>query len=292
MANSILILGGRGYVGAALAVSLTAAGCHVGCIDSAPGPEVGPGRSYQNLTATELKYWDTLLVLAGHSSVRACADAPDAAYANNVLAFQDLLGKLSGQRLLFASSASVYGSTEGRLAAETEILPPPLAAYDAQKQEIERLATALYPERSYALRFGTVTGPSPAMRGELLVNSLVRSAVTEGYVRVANRAKHRPILGLHDLGRAVIHLLRGEVPPGPYNLASANCCIGDVADYVAARFEVPCVTIDQVTPYDIQVSTQKWMQATGMAFEDTLDSLVSELADYYRSSAARGRNSR
>jgi len=282
MAPRVLILGGRGYVGAALTPQLQTAGCHVDILDAAPDATGTPGRSYQNLTTAELKHWDNLLLLAGHTSVQACQQAPETAFANNVVAFRDLLTKLAGQRLLFASTVSVYGRTDARVMAEADALSPPLAAYDAHKQEIERLAAAHYPEHSYALRFGTVTGPSPALRGELLINSLVRTALTQGCVRVANRNKHRPVLGLPDLGRAVLYLLTHTVPPGSYNLASFNVRIGDAADYVARHFGVPCLDITQETPYDVRVSTTKWETVTGVSFQDTLESLVATLTTSFQ----------
>jgi hypothetical protein len=71
------------------------------------------------------------------------------------------------------------------------------------------------------------------------------------------------------------------VEPGPYNLASENVTIGAVADFVAARFQVPCIEVDQPTRYDMAVSTDKFTHATGMAFTDTVASLVEELAMYY-----------
>src|SRR5438445_737177 len=80
-----------------------------------------------------------------------------------------------------------------------------------------------YPN-SYALRFGTVCGPSPNIRPELLLNSLVLSALTTGQIQVANRQVHRPLLGIGDLCRALKTIVTRPVPPGCYNLASTNAC--------------------------------------------------------------------
>jgi UDP-glucose 4-epimerase len=289
---SVLILGGNGYVGSALVRHLRAEGLAVSCVDKVISSNsqqcVETTRSFQDLTRAELLAFSGIVLLAGHSSVAACDKQPNEAFANNVTAFVDLLRKLRGQKFLFASSSSVYIHTHGRVVAESEPFPRPVSAYDHHKQIIEEHARNEY-ANSYALRFGTVCGPSPNMRRDLLLNSLVWSAMTRKYIDVANRAYHRPILGIHDLCRAIAMLLTQPIEPGPYNLASANVSIGEVADYVAARFQVPCREVERPTQYDILVSTDKFTRATGMESRDTVASLVEELAACYGQEAAQPR---
>jgi nucleoside-diphosphate-sugar epimerase len=276
----VLLLGGQGYVGSALAVHLQRAGVPVRSVDlglrGTPGRPFNECRPYQSLTADELAAFGSVVLLAGHSSVGACEQSPEEAFANNVAGFVDLVHKLRGQKLLFASSISVYVSTHGRAASESEPLPEPVCYYDLHKQLIERYATLAYPN-SYALRFGTVCGPSPNLRPELLLNSLVRSARRNGCVQVANRPVSRPLLGIGDLCRAVQAILTGAVPPGCYNLASFNATIGAVADYVAGYFGANCQEITAETKYDIRVDTGKLRQASGLEFQDDLPGLVAAL---------------
>lgn len=277
--RSVLILGAGGYVGSALAAYLRGRGWAVAGVDSGlrPGADTQPPRDYRDLTADELAPFGGVVLLAGHSSVAACDRDPAGAFANNVCGFVDLVSRLRGQKLLFASSISVYVRTPGGPATEDTPLPAPVSHYDLHKQAIEHHARLAYPN-SYALRFGTVCGPSPNTRWDLLLNSLVRSALTRGWVEVANRACRRPILGITDLCRAAEALLAGPAEPGPYNLASANLTIGPAAEAVAARFGVPCVEVERPTAYDIAVDTQKFARATGLAWADTVEGLVGELA--------------
>jgi nucleoside-diphosphate-sugar epimerase len=235
---------------------------------------------YQDLSEAELGAYDGIVVLAGHSSVGACEREPAAAFDNNVAGFADLVHKLHGPKLIFASSISVYVDTAGREAREQDPLPEAVCLYDMHKQSIERYADLAYPNH-YALRFGTVSGPSPAIRQELLLNSLVRSAVTKGKIRVANPQTHRPLLGINDLCRAIEAILTRPVPPGRYNLASLNASVGELADYIAQRFDVPLEEIELPTRYDVQVDNAKFRAAAGFAFTDTLPSLVEQLHDYY-----------
>jgi nucleoside-diphosphate-sugar epimerase len=277
----VLILGAGGYIGSALAAYLRGRGFAVTGIDNGlrngPGTGPQPPRSFRSLTPDELAPFGGIVLLAGHSSVAACEREPQAAFANNVTAFVELLPKLRGQKLLFASSISIYVRTPAGPASERLPLPPPVSHYDLHKQVIEQYARIAYPNY-FALRLGTLCGPSPNIRLDLLLNSLVWSALNRGRIEVSNRGFHRPILGIHDFCRATETLLAGRAEPGPYNLASANVTIGAVVDYVAGRFGVPCVEVERPTHYDIEVCTDKFTSSTGMAFNDTVASLVEELA--------------
>jgi UDP-glucose 4-epimerase len=280
----VLILGGHGYIGSRLAGWLAAAGLPVTTMDVAPAPGPVPGAvlcgHYQDLTTAQLGEYGSVVLLAGHSSVAACQNDPAAAFANNVSGFVALAHKLRRQKFLFASSVSVYVDTGGRLGREDDPLPEAVSYYDLHKQTVERYA-ALACANGYALRLGTLCGPSPNPRTELLLNSLVRSAVEEGLVRVANRGTHRPLLGVEDFCRAVEAILIRPVPSGRYNLASFNARIGDVADFVAARFGVPCVEVNSPTRYDIRADTAKFQATAGVRFSDTLAGLVDALEAHY-----------
>lgn len=282
--SPVLLLGGQGYVGTALSAHLLATGFHVRSVDPGyrgmPGPALNDRRCYQDLSVEELDEFDTIILLAGHSTVGACVAEPAGAFANNVAGFVDLVHKLRGQRLIYASSISVYVRTADE-ADEGSPLPAPAAIYDFHKQEIERYARFAYPN-SYGLRFGTVCGPAPNMRCETLLNCLVRSAVDRGRVEVANACVHRPLLGVGDLGRAVEAILTRPVPPGIYNLAGQNVRIGELAAQVAERFAVPLVEAGNSTPYDIRVSAARFRAAAGFEFHDTVENLADALAAHYR----------
>jgi nucleoside-diphosphate-sugar epimerase len=283
-AKRVLLLGGQGYVGSALAGHLLGTGFDVQSVDvglrGTPGPAPNALRRYQDLTADEFAGFQSVVLLAGHSTVSACSAAPTEAFANNVCGFVDLIHKLRNQQLIYASSISVYVRTPDQPANEDDPLPEPVATYDLHKQTIERYARFAYPN-SYGLRFGTVCGASINLRPELLLNGLVRSAICQGQVQVANPHAHRPILGINDLCLAVEMILTHAVPPACYNLASTNVRIGELAQWVARRFSVPLVEVEGKTPYDIRVSTEQFRTATGMEFRDTIESLAETLAAHY-----------
>ena len=282
----VLILGGQGYIGSALGQYLQSVAvpvCSVDlCLRGSHGAVPNLCKPYQDLTSTELAEYGVIVLLAGHSSVAACDKSPAEAFANNVTGFVELVHKLSGQKLVYASSISVYVRTDGRLATEAERLPEPVSAYDLHKQTIERYAALAYPN-GFGLRLGTVCGPSPNTRTDLLLNSLVWSAVHRGHIQVANCEAHRPLLGIHDLCRAVEAIVRQPVAPGCYNVASVNATVGEVAEYVIGRYRVPSVEVERDNRYDIRVDTAKFRAAAGMRFKDTVPGLVEGLTAFYAS---------
>src|SRR5690606_19617743 len=84
-----------------------------------------------------------------------------------------------------------------------------------------------------ALRKGTVSGYSPRMRLDLVVNALFRTSVTEGVIRVNNPAIWRPILSMQDAVSAYVRAI--ECRPsisGIFNIASGNYTLGEVGDQV------------------------------------------------------------
>ena len=182
----------------------------------------------------------------------------------------------------------MYVNTNGHLATEEQPTPAPVSFYDWHKQAIERYAQIAY-ANSYALRFGTVCGPALNIRTELLLNSLVLSALRNGRIQVANRHVRRPLLGINDLCRAIEALVTRPVPPGCYNLASVNATIGDVADQVTQHFGAHCLETECPNRYDIGVTSRKFEQVSGFVFQDDVSSLVEELRMFYEVRPELGR---
>lgn len=279
----VLVLGGQGYIGGAIARHFGTSGYSYSLIDFISNP-IQPALSgrmrYQNVSAEVLAKYETVVLLAGHSTIAACVAEPVKSFENNVSGFVELIHKLRGQKFIFASSVGIYVDTAGRSANEDNPLPEPGEIYDLHKQEIERYAKFRYPN-SYALRFGTVCGPSPNMRPTIL-NGMVQSAIRDGRVVASNANKHRAILGLGDLCRAVETIITGSVAPGVYNLASGNLRIGEAAEWIGKKFNVPVVQGDGSALYDIRVSTVKFCVEANFEFRDTAESLTDELAEHFK----------
>jgi nucleoside-diphosphate-sugar epimerase len=84
-----------------------------------------------------------------------------------------------------------------------------------------------------ALRKGTVSGYSPRMRYDLIINTMFKCAMKDGVIRVNNPAIWRPFLGIEDAVMAYTRAVEAnESLSGIFNIASGNHTVGEIADLV------------------------------------------------------------
>jgi nucleoside-diphosphate-sugar epimerase len=138
------------------------------------------------------------------------------------------------KRFIYAGSCSVYGYTVDKLYDESS---PAVSnyPYGISKLQGEQAVLAMADENFsfIALRQGTVSGYSPRMRLDLIVNTMFKAAVQNNEITVNNPAIWRPILSIHDAVTAYIRAI--EASPsitGIFNVASANYTVGEVGDLV------------------------------------------------------------
>jgi len=148
------------------------------------------------------------------------------------------------ERIIFASSASIYGSYDSEV---TELVhPKPQTAYADSKVISEGIFSSLCPN-SLNLRQGTVSGISPNMRWDLIINSMVKSAINDGKVVVNGTGEmFRPILKIDDLISFYDAYMEGLDIYGTFNILSENIKVIDVAKYIAEKFVVPIVFNDKI----------------------------------------------
>lgn len=246
----ILITGGTGYIGSALYPYLLHAGHQVDTLDTEQrGNKINAANikcDYRVFAGYD-KY-ETVIHLAGHSSVGDAVRDPYGAYKNNLDGLVHMTRRLvRGQRLLYASSASVLAPADGHQ-----------NIYDATKRAAEAIMPELY-DHAYGMRFGTVNGPSANIRTDLMINRMVLDAMTKGAVNVTNLHVSRPILGIDDLCYMVATLVEvpeGATPPGAYNLLSFNATVGAIAAAVSTGMGVPLVKHPDTPTYDFEMQRQ------------------------------------
>jgi nucleoside-diphosphate-sugar epimerase len=144
------------------------------------------------------------------------------------------------QRVVFASSCSVYGAS-GHEFVDESTTPAPVSLYAETRLLSEEMLFKRYQEIGpVALRLSTVFGLSPRMRFDLVVNAMTARAVTEAKILVFNADHWRPFVHVHDAARAFIraldapgHLVNGQ----RFNVGAdyLNCTIGALATVVARR---------------------------------------------------------
>ena len=282
--TEVLLIGALGYIGSRLLTHLRAAGHTVTALDrAAPAGGDVLAADYRSLAETELGRFGTVVWLAGHSSVKMAIDAPADAFDNNVCGLLRLAKRLRpAQRLIYASSASLYSGNESpsQVITEDVIGFQYQNAYDLSKYAFDKLISTLG-VNFCGLRFGTVCGTSVQQRHELLLNSMVRSAVHDGVVKVSNPQARRSVLALNDLVATIEGLLEVVPEAGFYNLASYSMSIGEFGATVAAQLAARVVEVLGSGTYSFSVDSTKICRALGRPLLTTLPSLIDELAAFY-----------
>lgn len=244
----ILVAGGAGYIGSALIPKLLERGYQVDVVDLfwfgnyLPEEVRIVHRDIFDLQVSDLKEYEQVIFLAGLSNDPMAEFSPSKNFVFNAAApaYLCYIAKQAKvRRYIYASSCSVYGYTENELFDEDQ---PVSSAYPygISKLQGERAVMQLVdPAFSViALRKGTVSGYSPRMRFDLIVNTMFKSAMKDGLIRVNNPAIWRPILSMEDACMAYIRAVEASEPiSGIFNIASGNHTVGEVADLVRNTME-------------------------------------------------------
>ena len=289
--NKILIIGGNGYVGTQLYNYL---GSNVDVIDTCWFGKVIEDTivaDYKTMSKEFYSEYDTIILLAGHSSVKMSEASSNSCFNNNVKNFIRLLEKLNDrQKFIYASSSSVYGSVGGRTVNEKYYGFEPYNQYDISKHTAD-----LYAVKSelqyYGLRFGTVNGYSPILRTDVMINAMVNSALRDGEIKLFIKDTMRPILGLKDLCGSVETIIDNDTDErGLYNLASFNKTAEQIAYEVGNVMSVPVIEYEtdptnitntkiQTKTYNFSISTLKFRKTFKFKFKETVESITESLVN-------------
>jgi len=280
---STLVIGGTGYIGSALVHHLLVTDHYAKVIDIGirgnPGNIRSQAIDYADMSQGLIQAYDDIILLAAHSSVQSATADPVRAFRNNVVAFERLLRHMRpSQRLIYASSSSIYSGVGATAASED--LNVGSNWYDASKLMDDMIAS-LSGKRTYGLRFGTVCGVSPNQRLDIMLPKMVDTAINDGYVRIANPKIQRPILGLNDLCRSITAILDGDGEPGIYNLASFNDRVDHLGAVVAAALDVPLILGEPSPCYDFTISSAKFENEYNFTFSETAESITESLVSAY-----------
>ena len=244
----ILIAGGAGYIGSALVPPLLDRGYKVTVVDllwfgnQLPKNVHVIQKDVMALTEQELNGYDQVIFLAGLSNDPMAEYSPSKNFIFNAAA-PALLGYLSKKagvkRFIYAGSCSVYGYTVNKLYDENS---PTISnyPYGISKLQGEQAVMQMEDENFsvISLRQGTVSGYSPRMRLDLVVNAMFKSAILDQVISVNNPAIWRPVLSIKDAVKAYIRAIEAQEDiSGIFNIASGNFTVGEIGDLVKRGVE-------------------------------------------------------
>jgi nucleoside-diphosphate-sugar epimerase len=292
----LLIAGGAGYVGSALIPKLLDRGYKVDVVDlfwfgNHLPRQVGIlNKDIFHLTEEDLEPYDQVVFLAGLSNDPMAEFSPSKNFIFNAAAPSYLAyaaKKAKVKRYIYASSCSVYGYTENELYDETRPVSSSYP-YGISKLQGEQAALQLADDdfSVIALRKGTISGYSPRMRLDLIINTMFKYAMKDHTITINNPSIWRPILSIQDAATAYIRAIEaGQQISGIFNIASGNYTVGEVGDLVKAAIEERLgisvhLIIKHIQDFrNYKVSTEKAKNTLSFHPADSLKDIVSDLID-------------
>jgi nucleoside-diphosphate-sugar epimerase len=291
---NILIAGGAGYIGSVLVPLLLDRGYKVVVVDllwfgnKLPKDVQVIKKDVMELTQQELNGYDQVIFLAGLSNDPMAEYSPAQNFISNAAA-PALLGYLSKKagvkRFIYAGSCSVYGYTVNKLYDENS---PTISNYPYGISKLQGEQAVMQMEDEHfsviSLRQGTVSGYSPRMRLDLVVNTMFKFAMADHVITIHNPAIWRPVLSIQDAALAYIRAIEANKEiSGIFNISSGNYTVGEIGDIVKRRVEENLgieimLNIKQMKDYrNYKVSTEKAVNILSFNPSQDITSIVKNL---------------
>lgn len=294
--NKVLVVGGAGYVGSVLIPKLLDRGYRVDAVDlfwfgNHLPPETGIiHKDLFDLGVADLSDYNQVIFIAGLSNDPMAEYSPSKNFIYNAAApaYLAYIAKKAGvKRYIYASSCSVYGYTDNELFDESRPVSSSYP-YGISKLQGEQAVMNLQDDTFsvIALRKGTVSGYSPRMRLDLIVNTMFKAAVRDREITVNNPSIWRPILSTSDATDAYVRAVEAsERISGIFNVASGNYTVGETADLVRAAVQEMlgirvALQIKHITDYrNYKVSITKAENVLSFHPNHDIRSIVADLVD-------------
>jgi len=292
----IMVAGGAGYVGSVLVPQLVEHGYEVEVIDllwfgnHLPSTVKVIKKNLFDCTVKDLEGVDQVLFLAGLSNDPMAEFSPSLNFIHNgaLPSYLAYTSRCAGvKRFIYGSSCSVYGYTVDELYDEES----PVASgypYGISKLQGERGVLQMDGNgfSTIALRKGTISGYSPRMRMDLIVNTMFKCAMKERRIVVSNPAIWRPVLDIRDAVRGYLRAIQVDYSiNGVFNITSDNYTVGQVGDLVKEELESlgekVSIEIKDIKDYrNYKVSTKKAKTVLGYEPKYSIPDIVRNLYEH------------
>lgn len=244
--------------------------------------------------------------LAAVSSVRLSQGNPAETFRVNVLGTQAILraarSAAEGCRLLYVSSAEVYGESAAGLEPLTEEAPlRPLSPYAASKAAAELLAVRAGDAGQDVVRVRPFPHTGPRHAPTFVFPDVARQLAEieagrrPARLEVGDLGVRRDLSDVRDMVRAYALALEAGEQGAVYNLCSGRVhVLREVLDRLVALAGVPVeVTVrpERLRPHDLPLlagSSRAFRERTGWAPVHPLDQTLTGLLAYWREQVRRG----
>ena len=273
-----LVIGGLGYIGSGVVLDLLNKGSKVSVLDCCMyGDDVLKKFSkFSNFNFIKGYASDVILLgkllkenskvvhLAGLVGDPACAlSQKDTRYFNikttNII--KDLCFEYEIQRLIFASSCSVYGKTNELCHEKSSTNPVSLYAQTKLDSEKELMESKI---DTKILRFSTIFGPAERLRFDLVVNLFIAQAYYDKKITVFGGDQERPFLHVKDASNSIMNFLNYKITntQDVYNVGcdELNGTINEIAQLIEKNITGSSISLssENVDARNYAVSFKKY----------------------------------
>jgi len=245
-------------------------------------------------TLFQREKFDMVVHLAAQAGVRYSLENPRSYIKSNVTGFLNILESCryhSVDKLIYASSSSIYGMSENALLSVTDKVDNPISMYAATKKANELMAhvySCLYGITTIGLRFFTVYGPwgRPDMAPFLFAEAILNDKT----LKVFNHGKmQRDFTFIDDIVEGIVRISKAELKE-KYNIFNiGNNSPIQLLDFISclenefgkqARMEM-----HEMQPGDVLATwadTKELVAATGYSPKTNIQEGVHIFANWYK----------
>jgi nucleoside-diphosphate-sugar epimerase len=304
--DTVLVVGGAGYIGSIVISKLLDRGCSVRLLDNLiygshaidsllQNPRLefikGDCRNIQDVVGA-MRGVRSVIHLAAIVGDPACAEDDENAFQINFAATRMMLEVARGngiERFIFASSCSVYGASEDLMDERSETSPISLYAETKLHSEEVLLEAKSKNFHPTILRFATVFGLAPRPRFDLVVNLLTGKAICDGVITIYNGTQWRPFIHVRDVAESVVQTLEAPVEAVSGEIFNVgddrlNFTLAQIAEKIKAM--IPDTRVEYVENSDrrnYRVSFDKFRDCVGFRAQFSIEDGIAEIQQAFAS---------
>ncbi len=299
--KKVLITGGGGYVGSALADYLVECGYYVTAYDLFLYGE-NVFESKKNLKKIKgdirdiisfnsaVKGQDAVIHLACISNDPSFELNPKLGKSINLDAFEPLVKSCqrSGvKRFIYASSSSVYGLKKEKNIVE-EMKLEPITDYSKYKASCEEILKKFKGENfeTVTIRPATVCGYSKRQRLDVIVNILSNLAYHKREISTFGGKQLRPNIHIKDMLRSYLALLKADtkkINGRVFNAGWENMSVNDIASSVKKNVgqDVKIINTPSNDTRSYHISSERIKNSLGFTTKFTIDDAIQDLINAF-----------